>query len=229
MKIYAIIPARKGSKGIKNKNILPINNKPLIHYSIELANKSKYISKVIVSSDSKKYLKIASLKGDIIKHLRPKSISLDNSTDIEFFKSCLNFLNKISIDLPDLFVHLRPTTPIRKVSVVDKAIEIMLKKRNSSLRSVHETSSSVYKYFEIKGDKLVTIFNKKKNIEKSNYGRQYFNKTYAPNGYVDIVRTKNISSKNQLHGSNVFPYITDQVIELDNSFDLKLLRIIMKN
>ena len=72
MLIYAIIPARKGSKGIKDKNIVKINKKPLIQYSIDTAKKSKFINKIIVSSDSIKYLEIASQSCDIIKHLNQK-------------------------------------------------------------------------------------------------------------------------------------------------------------
>ena len=229
MLIYAIIPARKGSKGIKDKNIIKINNKPLIQYSIDVAQNSKFIDKIIVSSDSKKYLKIASLNSDIIQHLRPKNISLDNSNDIEFFLHCIKFLKKSKINLPDLFIHLRPTTPLRDVNIVDKAIKIMVNAKNSSLRSVHETSSSVYKYFEIKKNKLVTIFDNDNNIEKSNFNRQSFHKTYAPNGYVDIIKIKHIMKYEQLHGSNVYPYITEQVIELDSHYDLDLLKAKMKS
>ena len=68
---------------------------------------------------------------------------------------------------------------MRDVNKVDEAIKIMINAKNSSLRSVHETSSSVYKYFEIKKNKLVTIFDNNYNIEKSNIGRQSFQKTYA--------------------------------------------------
>ena len=229
MLIYAIIPARKGSKGIKDKNIVKINKKPLIQYSIDIAKKSKFINKIIVSSDSMKYLEIASQSCDIIKHLRPKNISLDNSNDIEFFLHCINFLKQSKINLPDLFIHLRPTTPLRDVNKVDEAIKIMINAKNSSLRSVHETSSSVYKYFEIKKNKLVTIFDNNYNIEKSNIGRQSFQKTYAPNGYVDIIKLKHIMKYEQLHGSNVYPYITEQVIELDSHYDLDLLKAKMKS
>lgn len=85
MNIVTFIPARGGSKGIKNKNILKINKKPLIFYSIDISKKIKLINETYVSSDSNKILKISKdLGAKIIK--RPKKISEDGSTDIEAFK-----------------------------------------------------------------------------------------------------------------------------------------------
>ncbi len=89
-KILGIIPARSGSKSIKNKNYIKLLNKPLIKYSIESANLSKYLDRVIVSTDNTKLLKKYKIKCDI-PFIRPKKFSTDNSKTIETVIHCLNF------------------------------------------------------------------------------------------------------------------------------------------
>ena len=90
MNIISLIPARGGSKGIKNKNIININSKPLIFYSIDISKKIKLIDSTFVSSDSDKILEL-SKKFGAIDIRRPKKISQDNSTDLEAFKHFYKF------------------------------------------------------------------------------------------------------------------------------------------
>ena len=94
MKILAIIPARSGSKSIKNKNIVQYKGKPLLAHSILTAKDSSKIDKVIVSTDSTYYKKIAENYGAEVPFLRPKKISSSKSIDIDYIKHCCNFLKK---------------------------------------------------------------------------------------------------------------------------------------
>lgn len=113
MNIVTLIPARGGSKGIKNKNILKIKNKPLIYYSIDISKKIKLINQTFVSSNSLKILKISkNLGAEIIQ--RPKKISQDKSRDIEAFQHFYDEYRKKYKKEIDLIVHLRATTPFRK-------------------------------------------------------------------------------------------------------------------
>ena len=150
-KVTAIIPARSGSKGIADKNILLINNKPLIAFSINAALKSENIDRVIVSTDSEKYAEIARFYGAETPFLRPKNISSDTSTDLEFFEQAINFFEENDNYVPEYFVHLRPTTPLRDPKVMDEAIDKFLNadKSYTALRSCHAMSESSYKTFEI--------------------------------------------------------------------------------
>ena len=90
--VYAIIPARSGSKGVKNKNIMQLDGHPLMAHSIVAAKKCKTIDRVIVSTDSEEYAEIARQYGAETPFIRPKSISGDAATDIEFFKHFVDFL-----------------------------------------------------------------------------------------------------------------------------------------
>ena len=85
-KIWAIIPARSGSKGVPHKNIKILAGHPLISYSIQAAKKTSCIEKIIVSTDSTDYANIAREYGAEIPFIRPKKISGDKATDIQFFK-----------------------------------------------------------------------------------------------------------------------------------------------
>ena len=122
--VWAFIPARSGSKSIKNKNIVLLKKKPLIAYSLLAAKKAKKIDKIIFSSDSKKYFGIAKKYTNFFFHKRKKSISLDYSSDFEVF---YDFVNNYQFTLPKFFVHLRPTTPFRDSKILDQVITKFLK------------------------------------------------------------------------------------------------------
>ncbi len=157
-KFISIIPARSGSKSIKDKNIKLFKGKPLIFWSIKASKKCKKIYKTIVSTDSKKYANIAYNCGADVVLIRPKKISRDNSSDLEFINHAIKYLK---FDF-EYIVHLRPTTPLRNISDLNEAISKFKKSKFNSLRTVHENSESAYKSFEIRKKQLVTIFEKKK-------------------------------------------------------------------
>ena len=154
-KILAIIPARSGSKSIKDKNITLYKGKPLIYHSIKTALKSKLIDKIIVSTDSKKYKKIIEKYGIKVPFLRPKNISGDFSLDIDVFKHALSWLDKNDSYVPDLVVHLRPTCPIRRIKTLKKAIKIISKsKKVDSVRSINHINQSAYKMWFMKSNSI---------------------------------------------------------------------------
>ena len=225
-KTIAIIPARSGSKSIKNKNIIKLGGKPLIAWSIESCFKSKQISKVYISTDSKKYAKIAKQFGPVEILFRPKKISDDFSTDYQMIKHAIE---KIDYDY-DYIAHIRPTTPIRKISELNAAIKSFINSKFTSLRSVHEMSETSYKTFEITKKKfLKPLKSIKKNIDYLNRPRQNFPKTYQANGTIDIYRKNFILKNKKLFGDKVIGFIVDNVPEIDNLYDLKYAEFCLKN
>ena len=132
----AIIPARGGSKRLPRKNILDLCGKPLISWSIEAALKSKYISKVVVSSDDEEILNISSNFGaDIIK--RPYELANDTATTFDAIKHTINNLEKY-----DYIVLLQPTSPLRNEKHIDEAIELLEEKQADGIVSVCEMDHS---------------------------------------------------------------------------------------
>ncbi len=205
---WVFIPARSMSRSIKDKNIRLLKGKPILAYSIIVAKKLDLVDRIVVSSDSKKYLGIAKKYGSNFLHLRPRKLSKDKTTDFEVFYNFLKDLKKSKITPPKYFIHLRPTTPIRKKGNLNRAINYFLKKskRYSALRSVSLMSNPSFKTMKILNGKLCSIISNDFNLDKYNKPKEFFPKTYLPNGYVDIIKTSNIIKK-KLHGNKVLPYI----------------------
>lgn len=222
--VLAIVPARCGSKGVKDKNILNLFDYPLIAWSIQAAKKSKLISRVFVDTDSENYAEISKSFGAEIAYIRPWEFAQDSSTDFDFMNHFIRYLESEN-ELPTALIHLRPTTPLRNPELIDEAINTFLQNQSeiSAVRSVHEMSESAYKAFEIDQDSILeTIFTNQKNLDKSNAPRQHFPKTFIANGYVDVLNPQLILNSGLLHGSKVKAFITPQTLEIDtiNDFDL---------
>lgn len=229
-KIFAIILARSGSKTIKHKNLQKIKGKPLIAWAIESCKRSKMIEKIFFCTDSIRYGKIAKKYGAHKIIIRPKSLSLDSTTDLETLKFVLKKI-KNSGENPKIIAHIRPTTPFRKIKILDNAIKKFLKeKKASSLRTVHEMSETAYKSYEIdfKKNILKSLKNLKIDIELTNFPRQNFAKTYSANGIIDIYRTDEILKKNRLLGKNPIFYLTDHSHEIDTFEQLRYLKYLSK-
>ena len=229
-KIWAFIPARSGSKSIKDKNIKKINSIPLLIFSIKTAlnfKKKKIIDEVIFSSDSLRYINLVKKfnKSVIIDH-RMKKYATDSSTDLDVFKSFLK-KNKNKIrHFPEFFLHLRPTTPIRKNETIIKAIKYFKKNKEkiSALRSISYMENSSFKTMRIVKNKLCNISKLDFDMDKLNQPRQSYEKTYIANGYVDLIKTKNIL-KDKIHGSAVHPFIINEFnSDIDNNKDLERVR-----
>lgn len=226
--IVALIPARSGSKSIVDKNIKLLGGHPLIAYSIIVAQLASGIDRIIVSTDSEKYAKIARDYGAEVPFLRPKEISGDSSSDYEFIKHALDWLQDNERYQPEYLVHLRPTTPFREICYVESAIEAIINdKKATALRSLHEMSESSYKTFEIEGGCMKAICSGTFDIETANRPRQMFKTTYNANGYVDIIRTSYVILNKKIHGDHVIAYITPRAFEADIPEDFEYLEYLI--
>ena len=226
--IVALIPARSGSKGVPNKNIRYLGDVPLIAYSIIAALKCTLIDRVIVSTDSEEYADIARNYGAEVPFIRPAEISGDTATDLQLFEHAISWFEKNENLVPQYFVHLRPTTPLRDPRIIDDAINKFIIGEGSALRSCHKMSESSYKTFEIEKDKLKCLCSGSFDIEKINLGRQGYPTTYNPNGYVDVVRSELIQNESLIHGDNVQAYITETTYEIDEIDDIYFLEYLIQ-
>tara|TARA_Y100000590_G_scaffold24607_1_gene28000 strand:- start:146 stop:883 length:738 start_codon:yes stop_codon:yes gene_type:complete len=130
---WVIIPARGGSKGLKNKNIKNFLGIPLIYHSINFAKKLKNIDKIFVSTDSKKIRKIAQKKNVFIPFLRGKKASGDFAMEEDILEDIKKKLLIKKINLPDSILWLRPTHPFRDVKVFQKALKLHQRLKKSVL------------------------------------------------------------------------------------------------
>ena len=200
MEILALIPARGGSKRLKNKNIKKLAGKPLITHSIEQAKKSKFINRVIVSTEDKKIKKISMRAGaEIID--RPKKYATDMATTLEVLRHSLKYLYEIENYFPDYLVLVQPTSPLRATKDIDNSIKLMIKHNPDTVISVTETTENPFWMFTIENNKL------KKLIEKR-YKLKSKNKIYVLNGAIFVLKPALIlKEKKQIFGGNNLPYI----------------------
>tara|TARA_B100001248_G_scaffold250487_1_gene224644 strand:- start:39636 stop:40337 length:702 start_codon:yes stop_codon:yes gene_type:complete len=224
-KVTCLIPARGGSKGVKNKNLKLINGKHLIYYSIKAATRSKYVDEIFVSSDSNKILEVSKNYGaKTIK--RPKSIATDKSTAVDVIK---NFIDK-NIDkkkyINQYLIYLQPTSPLRNYLHVNKAFGLMKKNKINKLVSVKKLKDSPYKSFKInKYGRLKSLFNQK----LSNFNRQDLEATYIPNGAIYIFKISDFVKQNGFPSNGSLPYVMNDEfnIDLDTIDDLKKIKQIL--
>lgn len=220
----AIIPARGGSIGVPKKNIKLLKGYPLIAYSIILAKSAKNIDRVIVSTDSKEIAQIASSYGAEVPFLRPKEYAADQSGDIEFVNHALQWFMENEGKVPEYLIHLRPTTPLRSVEIVDRAIaEIADCPEATSLRSAHLASESPYKWFlkDMRGN-FISIAHGL-TTDKANEGRQGFQAVYIPDGYVDVLKSKFIMEQKLLHGNYMMAFESPFCCEVDTADDFDFI------
>jgi CMP-N,N'-diacetyllegionaminic acid synthase len=228
MSILAIIPARGGSVGLKNKNMYPLNGKPLLYYTLDAAKKTKLIDRVIVSSDSKKILNFS--KKNLVEVIkRPKKISGSKSTTHEAVIHCLNFLKKNENYIPDIIIVLQPTSPLRNSKHINKAIEIFLKDKKAislvSCVKVPHTFHPMSLMKESNEGYLVNFLKKKKFI----FRRQDKDLLFARNGAaIYIIKYQHV--KKFLFGGKIIKFIMDEdaSIDIDSLSDIKKAKKILK-
>ena len=219
--VIALVTARSGSKGVPDKNIKIIGGYSLLDWSIKSCIKSQLVSQVFLSTDSKEYENIGKECGALVPFLRPRELASDIANDLDVIK---HFLSAID-EKPDALVHIRPTTPLRDPSILDKAIEVFFSRKDelTSLRSVHEMSESAYKSFEVNNKGFLSTISFVESGDKANLPRQAFPKTYVANGYVDVLDPNYILNENKLHGDKILAFQTPVVTEVDSVEDLEYL------
>ncbi len=227
--VFAIIPARSGSKGVPNKNIRILKGHSLLEWSISACKKSKLINEIFVSTDSKKYKELAIRAGAKAPFLRPKEFSGDNSTDFEMIAHFLEWLSNKNKILPEYLVHIRPTTPLREPNIIDKAIEYIVNNpQATALRSVHLMSESAYKTFEITNEGILRqLGSSNSQLDEANKPRQQYPNTYVANGYVDVLKTSYILESSTIHGNLVLPFLTPLTTEVDSEEDFNYLNYLI--
>jgi len=224
MKVLAIIPARSGSKSLKDKNIQSFLGKPLLVHSIDHALNSSLINKVILSTDSEYYAEIGRIAGAEVPFLRPEIFSGDLSLDIEVFTHALNYLATQESYYPDLVVHLRPTSPVRKVEDIDAMIQILaVTKEADSIRAITKSKDTPYKmWFKGEQHEIVPVINQQEFPEAYNMPRQALPQAYIQTASIDVIRTNTILEKKSMTGDFILGYEIADFIDIDNYTDFEL-------
>lgn len=223
--IVAIIPARCGSKSIKDKNLARLGGYPLIAYSIVAARMSNRIDRVLISTDSEYYAELGKRYGAEAPFLRPPELSTDKSTDREFMVHAMEWVRDHEGHLPELWVHLRPTTPLRDPRHLDEAVAMLEScSEATALRSAHPSPESPFKWFR-RNDRgyLTALTADDTSLDRFNLPRQGYPTVFIPDGYVDIVRSSFVLNSQLFHGDRVLGYESPHSTEVDSTEELERL------
>lgn len=225
-RILSIIPARGGSKGIPHKNIMNLCGKPLIAYSIEEAVKSKYIDKVIVSTDDEEIKEVALAFGAEAPFLRPEEISNDSAKSIDVVLHTVNFLKSTGENF-DFVILLQPTSPLRSFEDIDSAIEEVILNERNSLVSVCEASENPVLMRTIENERLKEIF----QYEGENLRRQELPSFYIFNGAIYINTVKMLFEERKFVNEDTMPYVMEKEksIDIDTYLDAKIAEVILSS
>lgn len=224
--VLAIIPARGGSKGVPRKNIKDLCGKPLIAWTIDEAIKSKYIDRVIVSTEDEEIAYISREYGAEVPFLRPIELAQDDTPGIEPILHCINWLKDNENYYPDYVCTLQCTSPLRKSNHIDEALEEIIDKNGDSIIGVCESEVNPYWMKKIEDGKLVDFMEDSKRYTR----RQDLPVIYRLNGAIYICKTDVLMKNKNWYTDNTLPYVMSQEdsVDIDTVLDFKIAEIIIK-
>lgn len=223
MNIISIIPARGGSKGIPRKNIKLLNGKPLISYSIDASNSCSLIDETYVSTEDAEISEIS--KGNNAEVIeRPDELAGDDSSSIDVILHVLDYLENRG-ELPDLFVLLQPTSPLRTSEDIEASINLFLESDCDSLVSVCELDHRSLLNFSLEDGFLV----QNNNEALFNSRRQDIPTHYSLNGAIYITTPEFIRKNKSFYSDKTIPHVMskEKSIDIDTSFDFKLAEFLL--
>lgn len=226
-KILAVIPARGGSKGIKLKNLLKIDNISLVGRACMVANKLKIIDRVVISTDHFEILEEAKKYSVNTPFIRPENLSGDAVSDLDVLNHALieseNFYN----EKYDLIIMLQPTSPLRKSIDILEAIDVMLTGNYDSVWSLSPSDPKMHPY------KQLIIENDKINYAYPEEGskiiaRQQLSQMYHRNGVVYVITKDCLINKRSIKGDRCGFYLSKSInISIDNMDDVNYIKYLI--
>ena len=212
--VLAVIPARSGSKGLPNKNILELAGKPLIVWSIEAASESKYIDRLIISTDSKKIADVAKQYNCEVPFMRPSELSTDDANLNDVILHTLDMIG----DPYDIVIILQPTSPLRDSEDIDHALEFMRENNVPTVVSVCSSNKPLHWHLTLETDgKLKPLYSSKFFFTN----RQELPPTYIPNGALFIAKTDYFRNTKTFYTDLTLAFIMppERSVDIDNRID----------
>ena len=232
MKVLAVIPARGGSKGVKKKNLLKINNKSLVNISISQAKASKYISKIVLSSDSSSILKEGIKAGCKYCIRRPKNLSGDKDSIFKVIKHSTDWFWQNHSWTPDIIALILPTTPLRPLWHIDECLKKLIKTKSESIMTIKSPEYPPYWMFKINNKKkLINLIKKGNKFLR----RQDTPKVYQPAGtfwgFKYGILDKMIKNKITFPTKNTVGVIVqeEESINIDEYRNYQLAKVLFKS
>ena len=228
MSVLAFIPARGGSKGIPRKNLYRLLGKPLIHYTIEVAKKSKEISDIIFSSEDEEIIHTAENSDIEILYRRPIELAQDDSPTWETVAHGLSWQEKASGESPEMVILLQPTCPLRTADDIDRAVRQFRERSASSLMSVHEMAELPYECVRLTEKNWEFL---EKPIAKVRRRQDYQGQCYYVNGAIYIVTPQFLKEQKSFYKegeTELFFMEQDHGVDIDNIYEAKFAELLIR-
>ena len=240
MHILGIIPARGGSKTIPKKNIYPLLGKPLIAYTVEAVRASKLLTRTILTTDNDEIARVGKQFGLKVPFMRPAELAEDKTPDLPVFEHALAWLKKHEGYMPDIIVQLRPTSPLKSGTNIDKAIRILLDHpKADSVRSIAPPPQTPFKMWtkDAKSGYLKPLLTKafpdvfKKMGAPYDMPRQILPPTFEYTGYIDVLRYKTIMKMHSMSGKKILPFHHEEWrgIDIDSMREMQYAELVLSS
>jgi len=224
-KIVAIIPARGGSKSLPRKNVRLLNRKPLIYYTIREALKSRFLDRIIVSTEDKEITELAKAYGAEVV-TRPAELATDDTPTVPVFQHAIRYLEEVEHYHPEVIVNLQPTSPLRTAEDIDGVIEKFRQTDCDSVVSVCEAECPPQWMYTLEGDRLQPVIKGQEKI----FRRQDAPEVYRLNGAVYVTHRDVIMKQNTVRGKDTRAYIMprERSIDIDTEVDFQLADVLIR-
>lgn len=224
--IVAVIPARGGSIGITRKNLRECYGKPLIYWSIRAAEESRYVSRIIVSTDDEEIADVAKSCGAEVPFMRPAELATSTATGPDVWRHALMWLGEQN-QPADESVYLQPTTPVRTSRDIDNALDLLHEKQSDSIVSVCECEHHPYYTNVLPEDFCMRNFVKD---EIKNTNRQELPVHYRLNGAVYAANVEFFCQSKYIIGDNTYAYVMpkESSVDIDEEIDFVIAEALLR-
>lgn len=225
-KVLAIIPARGGSKGIPNKNIIDVCGKPLIQYTLDAAKKSKYIDEIHISTDCESIISIVRELGFNVERKRPAELAQDDSATIDVLIDVLKYYEELNKQY-QIILLLQVTQPLRTVEQIDNALEHFIDNKEKGLVSVSQVAQHPILMRSIdENGQLLNLLSMESTIR-----RQDFKDYFTVDGSIYINSAREILDRVSLNDNKIPFYMGDEYlnIDVDTERDLDYLKYVLSD
>lgn len=227
-KVLTTITARGGSKGIPRKNIKEIDGKPLIAYTIEQAKNSYWIDRVVVSTDDEEIREVAIRFGAEVPFLRPKEFATDEISRIPALTHAIDQAEDVWGEKFDILVDLLPTSPLRDIEDIEKAVNLLIESKAKSILSVTEANRNPY-FNMVEVDSRGFAFLSKRP-KKPIMSRQAAPKVYDMNGCIFVMWIKDFLKEKIFFTDKTKLYIMpkERSLDIDDPLDFEIMEFLLK-
>jgi CMP-N-acetylneuraminic acid synthetase len=218
-RVLAVIPARGGSKGVPRKNVRELAGKPLVCWTIDAARYSKYIDRLIISSDDEEIIGVAKAAGCDVPFTRPAELATDTASGVDVLCHAIEHAGAEY----EYVVLLQPTSPLRQTSDIDDAIKMCAERSLASVVSVVEASKSPFWMFQMEDDGALSPF-----VENTSTNRQELPKVYALNGAIYVLSIAPFLKNRKILNENMVGYVmpAERSFDIDSEMDFLICEFI---